>query len=499
MKNSEVEYLRKHSKERKIPFIDRHKIKNAERSELLEYYGFSISLYNQWLKKQIIENNRIDLLATEILGYIVKPFHFSMMKFQFLHPNNLQLVYRGSGKTSICTVTKSVHVLLKDPNLRILIASKTTGNAESFLKEIKAHFEKDKLVEMFGTYYDRNRKWDNREIEIAQRTKITKESTITCIGIDGTVVSKHYDIIFSDDLVDQNNSLTEYMREKTKDFYYSAICPTLEPPDKNVPHRGEHHRQGTRFHYNDLYGHLIENELAEHYQRIMGINELGQTVWPEKHSPEWFEQQRKELGIIRFNAQYLCDAEYMKGKIFSYDDCQLIKKDDLPKEISYYMGIDLAIGEKDQNDNFVIVIIGKKDDFYYLVDFYEGQIRFSDQTKKIRSYYQKYDPVKALIETNAYQEAQYQNLKDKYPDMRIKPKKQNRDKISRAWKRSSDFDDKRVFILDTPKSYIAIERLVLFPDGAGSKDFFDALDLAFSASKMKNKKRREHEPGLFGF
>jgi phage terminase large subunit-like protein len=499
MKNPEVQFLRSNSKARKIPFIDRDKIKNAERSELLEYYGFSKTLYNQWLKKQILENNRIDLLASEILDYIIKPFHLSMMQFQFLHPDNLQLVYRGSGKTSICTICKSVHLLLKDPNLRILIASKTTGNAESFLKEIKAHFEKnEKLIEIFGPYYDKNRKWDNREIEIAQRTKITKESTITCIGVDGTIVSKHYDIIFSDDLVDQNNSLTEYMREKTKDFYYSAILPTLEPPDPNVPHRGEHHRQGTRFHYNDLYGHLIENELKDHYQRIMGINKEGKTVWPEKHPPEWFEKQRKELGIIRFNAQYLCDAEAMKGKIFKYDDCQLIKREDLPKDLSYYMGVDLAIGEKEQNDNFVIVVIGKKEEYYYIVDFYEGQIRFSDQTRKIRDYYKRYDPIKAHIETNAYQEAQYQNLKDKYPDMRLKPKKQNKDKVSRAWKRSAEFDDKRVFVLDIPKSHQIIEHLVLFPDGPGSKDFFDAMDLAFSASKAKRRKRRNYEPGLLG-
>jgi phage terminase large subunit-like protein len=161
------------------------------------------------------------------------------------------------------------------------------------------------------------------------------------------------------------------------------------------------------------------------------------------------------------------------------------------------MGIDLAIGEKEEHDNFVIVVIGIDTNYnYYILDFYEGKIRFSAQTKKIRKYYKKWDPIRALIETNAYQDAQYQNLKDEDKTLRIKPKKQTKDKITRAWKRSSDFDDKRVFFKKTGKSHIAVERLVLFPDAKGSRDFFDALDLAFKAANTKRKKRRPKEPSL---
>jgi phage terminase large subunit-like protein len=492
---------KKNSKSKSFPVFGGKRLRKAERSELVEIYTQSLETENVWLKKQIIENNRIDLLATEILGYEVKPLHLALLRFQFLHPENLQLVYRGAGKSSMCTVTKTIHLLLKNANIRILIASKTTTNAQGFLKEIKAHFEKnDKLIEVFGPYYDPRltKKWDEREIEVLPRTKYTKEANVTCVGVDGTVVSKHYDVIISDDLIDESNSRTEHMRKKTQTFFYNTLEPTLEAPDPEVPHRGEHHKQGTRFHYDDLYGHLIKNELKDHHQIIRALNENGQSPWPERHSPEWFLEKLKKSGLIIFGAQYLCDTEAMKGKIFQYDDCQVIESGEIPEDLKIFMGIDLAIGEKEENDNFVIVIVGvDTNKNYYILDFYEGKIRFSKQTRKIKEYYKKWDPIRALIETNAYQEAQYQRLKDNDKSMRIKPKKQHKDKISRAWKRSGDFDNKNVFFKKTGKSHIAVERCVMFPDGEGSKDFFDAMDLAFKASNLKRRKSRK-EPGLIG-
>ncbi|MGW8177874.1 MAG: hypothetical protein ACWGQW_03655, partial [bacterium] len=116
-------------------------IDKAERSELIDLYDHYTSMGDEWLRRQIIRNNRIDILAEAVLGYQVKPFHLAMMRWQFIHNENLQLVFRGAGKSTVCTVTKCIHLLMKNPNLRILLASKTSTHSEAFLKEIKAHLE----------------------------------------------------------------------------------------------------------------------------------------------------------------------------------------------------------------------------------------------------------------------------------------------------------------------------------------------------------------------
>lgn len=472
------------------------KLDAAERSQLIDYFQQYKRMGSEWIRRQIIDNNRIDILATYVMGFQVKPFHLAMMRYQFLHPDNLQLVFRGAGKSTTCTVTKTIHLLLKNPNLRILIASKTSNNAEAFLKEIKGHFENNqKLIEIFGVYYDPQRvgKWDTREIEVLPRTVHTKEASITCVGVDGTIVGRHYDVIISDDLVDEENTRTKYMRDKAKQWYYQTLDPTLEPPDVNVPHRGEHHRLGTRYHYDDMYGHLIANELKGHHQIIPALKD-GRSPWPEKYPPQWFQEKRNKSGLIIFNAQYQCDTEAMKGEIFQYDDCQIVDEKDLPGGLRIFMGVDLAISEKEQADKFAIVVIGVDDtERHYALDYFEGQLRFNQQTAKILEYAKRWDPIRTAIETNAYQDAQYQNLKDEDAGLRLTPIIQDKDKITRAWKLSAVFEDKRMFF--KKGLGLLIEHLVLFPNHR-YKDLFDALDLAVRASKMKQKKRSRREPGV---
>jgi phage terminase large subunit-like protein len=476
--------------------------KPSDRQALVEQYSQITNLSREWLKRQILKNNRIDILATHVLGLQVQPFHLELMRYQFLHRENLQLCFRGAGKSTTCTVTKVIHLLLKNPNLRILIASKTIANAKGFLKEIKNHFESNVLLaEIFGKYYDEKlvKKWDETEIIVLPRTSPNKESSVTCVGVEGTVVSKHYDVIISDDLVDEDNSRTEGQRTKNRTWYYMTLMPTLEPPDPNVEHRGEHHHLGTRYHWADLWGHLIANELKDHHQIIPALDKNGRSPWPDKYPPAYFKEKRKRSGLIIFNAQFQCDTEAMKGEIFSYDDCQELDESQFPsttKGLRVFMGVDLAITEDEKNDKFAIVVLGinKTRTAFYVLDFYEDNIRFSEQTRQILKYRRKWDPIRIGIETNQYQLAQYQELKEKDPDIRLKKINTDKDKISRAWKLSPIFEEKKVFFRKGVQNTL-IDRLVLFPNDF--KDPFDAFDHAVRASKMRGRgSRREEEPEL---
>lgn len=472
----------------------------ASRQELLDFHDHCRGMGHEWIRRQILDNDRIDILATAVLGYVVKPFHLRMLQWQFLHPESLQLVFRGAGKTSLCTITKAIFYLCKNRDLRILLPSKTSSNAESFLKEIKGHLEENRLlIEIFGEFYDPHKvsKWDNKEIEVLGRRRKTKEGSITCVGVDGTIVSKHYDVILSDDLVDEDNTRTPYMRGRTKTWYYQTLDPCLEPPDPEVPHRGEHHRLGTHYHYDDLWSHLKENELKEHAQVIAALDDKGRSPWPEKYPPSWFENKRKKSGTIIFRAQYQCDTEAMKGEVFEYDDCQMIEDKDIPSDLQIYQGVDLAISEEDKNDKFAEATIGKdKAGNIYVLDYYEGHLRFGAQTNHIKKSYRRHDPVKAGVESNAYQKAQYQQLKDDDKDMRVVPVHTDKDKMTRAWKLSPYFEEKRMFFRKGGNVGLLIDQLVLFPNYRW-KDGFDALDIAVRTSKMRKKRRRRRsEPGV---
>ena len=481
-----------------IPMINETNLEEANRDELIDVFSHYKSMSNELLRRAILENDRIDLLATQVLGYEIVPLHLAMLQWQFKHPHSIQLVFRGAGKTTTCTVAKCIHYLLKDPNLRICLASKSIGNSESFLKEIKAHFENNRrLEEIFGVYFDPRRviKWDNREIEILPRTKHTKEASITCVGVEGTIVSKHYDIIISDDLVDEDNARTKHMRDKTKTWYYQTLDPCLMPPDPDTPHRGEHHILGTRYHYDDLYGHLISNEMEGCNQIIRALDEKDRSPWPERYPPSWFKLKKENSGTIIFNAQYQCDTEAMKGEVFEYDDCQVIDDSEIPNKLRIYTGTDLAVTEKTKNDQFAQVAIGKdKAKNIYVLDFFLGHIGWAKQFERSKAFYAKWEPIRAGIEGNAYQDVLRQALKAEDKDYRFIPIFTDKDKMTRAWKLQPLFEGKRVFFRKNMAKLI--DQFVLFPSHR-FKDGLDAFDIAFRTSTKKRRGRsRENEPGL---
>ena len=486
------------------------KVGRANRRKLEAEYRKARKMSNDWLRHQILENNRIDILAAVVLGLTVKPFHVAMMRFQFLHPDNLQLAFRGSGKTTTCTVTKIIHLLCKNRNIRIGLVSKTVGYAGEILKQIKAHLENnERLIELFGTFYDpkSNNKWSETEIEVVGRTGRMKEPNVKALGIESLHGGPHFDVIIEDDIVDEKNAATALQRGKLKKLMHQTLLPMLEPPDGKVQHRGEHHRLGTRYHYDDYWGHLIATECKHSHQIIRALVN-GKSPWPEKFPAKFFVKIRNTVGLIVFNAQYQNDTEAMKGEIFLYDHCQRLDEDAFPskkKGLRIFMGVDLAISEEESSDMFAIVVIGVAKDrsAYYVLDYYEGHLRFRQQVSKVYELADRWKPLSIGVETNQYQKALYHELKDVQeernasgkPEYVFRPIHTDKDKRLRAQKRTPIFENMRMFFRAHHTKLI--EHFVLFTGKKGTRcDIFDAYDHAVSVSMRKRVKMVEMKVGV---
>lgn len=164
----------------------------------------------------------------------------------------LLVMPRGTLKSSIGVVAYSIWLLLRNPNLRILIDSEVYTNSKNFLREIKAHLEGPKLTGIFGEFKSDN-SWSEGEITIRQRTQPYKEASITCGGIGTVKVSQHFDVIIGDDLNSNNNSQTSEGRQKVIDHYRLNIS-ILEPS-------GIYLVIGTRYSQGDLIQYIIDQEI----------------------------------------------------------------------------------------------------------------------------------------------------------------------------------------------------------------------------------------------
>ena len=158
---------------------------------------------------------------------------------------------RGTFKSSIGVVAYSIWSLIKNPNERILIDSEVYSNSRNFLREIKAHLQSPRFMQLFGDWKTDN--WNEGEITVAARTEIHKEASISAGGIGTVRVGQHYSIIIGDDLNSGNNSATTEGQDKVINHYRLNMA-ILEPD-------GVYEIIGTRYAVNDVIGFILENEI----------------------------------------------------------------------------------------------------------------------------------------------------------------------------------------------------------------------------------------------
>lgn len=167
-------------------------------------------------------------------------------------PRHLVVMPRGTFKSSLGSVAWPIWLLIRNPNLRILIDSELYTNSKNFLREIKGHLMRPDFEELFGQFYNSGC-WNEGEIIIKQRTEVRKEASITCSGIGAQKTGQHYDVIIGDDLNSPKNSHTPENRQKVID-HYRMYTSLLEP-------KGTIALIGTRYAENDCIGFVLATEV----------------------------------------------------------------------------------------------------------------------------------------------------------------------------------------------------------------------------------------------
>lgn len=459
---------------------------NESPAELAQTLARVQAMRRELVRREIVDGGRIDILANHILGYQIRPFHTDLLDYQSrARELCLQLAPRGYGKSTVLTIARTVFEVLRNPDIRILIASNTQLQAEVFLREIKFHLENNpKVKEYFGALVS-DGKWDNREVVVAGRTRPQKESTVTAVGVGGPVASRHYDLIIADDIVDEENSRTELQREKTRTWWYKTLVPCCEP-------NGRIYMVGTRYHYLDLYGHLIRNECADSHHIVRAIDANNKTPWPEKFSLKWLEKRKSELGSTIFNSQYQNDTSLMKGHIFQEGWFRFYERKPDWGTMRFYVGTDPAATRRDavlssaesNSDWWTIVVGARRHTPYgqpsspiYVKEILRTRCTKDQYLNMLIAVNDHYKPVSVTIETVAAQEYLAQDAERHMPVKRVT---RTTDKVARAYWLQAFFENGQILfparslVSDYKLWQALMEELILFPQ-AEHDDLFDGL------------------------
>ncbi len=450
---------------------------------------------------------RFDFFVVYVLKYLLKPFHYKMLRHQLSTPHSMVLAPRGGGKSTICDVAYVLWMIVRNPNIRICIASKSGDQAKSFLGEIKQHMDNNLDFRiLFGDL--KGSKWNEDEIVVATRTRILKEPTVTALGSGAGIPGFHFDLIIGDDLCDEENTATEHQRNKQRNWFYNVLEPTLEP-------EGELRIIGTRYHVKDLYGHFAEkakdgtftNEtIGPHVFRVKAL-ELDENTgeqtsfWPEKFTVEILRRKRHNAGLINFNLQYQNDPSILEGGIIKVEDLepyvwhtmlqsgQTVPPGELDgycpplEDLAIFQGCDPAIGQKQENDFFAHATIGVSRNLHiYVLEIVKLKLTFNKQVDFILEQAYKWQPERIGIETVAYQQALAQAVKERGVWLSIFETKPRKDKLARARILSAYCERHEMHLAKS--MYATIETLAGMPYVEHDDDF-DAIDIAVEAAKQQ--------------
>ena len=351
--------------------------------------------------KELCEND-LYFLTKNILEYSELEEQPHLEVCQFLEgPENkkLLLLPRGTFKTSIGTIARSIQILLKNPNARILIFSETYSQSKAFLSEIKQHLERNfELIGLYGIF-KRDPGWAEHAITIRQRTGKYKEDSIMTGGVDIVRVGFHYNFIIVDDPHSQKNIATREQIEKVK-LAYKLLGPMLEPG-------GEIDVIMTRWHDADLASMLLDDpKFKKMVKAAETTNPDGSKSYffPQRLSPQFLKDQREDLGAYLYSCQYLDSptddetAEFKKSWFKDYIEEEISRL-----SLNTFITIDPAVSKKEEA-NFTGIIVNSVDiqNNWFFRKMEKSKIDPPQMIEKIFELNRLWRPLKIGIEKEKY-------------------------------------------------------------------------------------------------
>ena len=195
---------------------------------------------------------------SRVCGYRVDEPHLQIIRHQNLtqfddRNDDLTLAPRGMGKTTIGGTVRIIAYLLRNPDIRTGIFSKTQAAAEDMLGSVVSILRTNALlIEMFGPFFSNSSRgrlgrYGSSQATILQRTDPTiKDPTLLAMGVGGQAANRHFDYTSLDDMVTERNSRTQRERRNLWSWHGSTFLGTQLPHSKC-------NRLGTRYYPGDAY------------------------------------------------------------------------------------------------------------------------------------------------------------------------------------------------------------------------------------------------------
>lgn len=395
------------------------------------------------------------------------------------HDNGVALLPRGSSKTTSFTIGKLSHKIAKNPDLRVGLFSNTATQAEAFSRAIRTTIsENDKHLAIFGEH-GKSPKWTDGEWihPLSKHRKGSKDVTVYAQGTGGPIISKRFDVIVMDDILDEENTKSALQMEQTDTWFWKTVKPTLVPGGILIV-------IGTRWAEGDLYQVLTDpKEKGGKGWRLLlrsalMTDELGEyrSYWPERWPVDALLKEMEDMGSAFFSVAYQNDISgLMKGNVFHrLPDQYYFSELPAGRDYTFKMGIDLASSEKQTADYTARVVTAVDDEGEFWVMSAYRDRREDHHAEFVADGYFAFPQIGLVIaENNQFQSTLIQNVLRDYPGIPIVGRKSDVDKVTRARAVAAKYEAHKVHHHISLKGSDLERELLSFPKG--HDDLVDAL------------------------
>lgn len=350
------------------------------------------------------------------------------------------------GKTNQVAIGRVLWELGRNPNLRVVIISKTNDLAMKIVRAIGQYIERSpELREVFPNLRpnrDPGLPWTSHKLTVEREVRAKDPSVQACGAIAGNIIGARIDLLILDDVIDQSNTRTQTPRETMWTWVRSTLFGRLTADARVVA-------VGNAWHPEDLL-HRLEKEPRFIGFRFPVISDSDKLTWPSHWTRERIQDARDDMGPLEFARALLCQArddetavikrEWIQQCMDRGDGIPIVHSreelyaelglnttdvlaadaawrmgdlDACPGGIRFYTGVDLAVSKKDAADKTVFFTIAVfPDGTRRVLEIIAGRFNAPEILEMVKDVYRRFGST-FIVENNAAQDYIVQMVKAK--------------------------------------------------------------------------------------
>lgn len=391
------------------------------------------------------------------------------------------------GKSQMGSYLFPAYLMGKLPQSKLIVGSHTAELAQRFGRMIRNLVEDERYIELFP---DTKLSVDSKA---AGRWNTSQGGEAFFIGKGGAMTGRGGDIIILDDILDEQDAISDTAMENTWEWYTSGPRQRLQPNGSIIV-------INTRWKTDDLSGRLLrqQGQLKSDQWEVLefpAILPSGNPLWPEYWQLEELEKVKMSIGLKKWNAQWQQQPTNDDGAILKRDWWRRWKQEDPPSCSYIIQTYDTAYSKKETADFSVIATWGvfrpssDSGPNLILLAVRKGRWDFPELKRIAKDEYRYWNPDSVLIEAKATgTPLQHEMRKMGIPVTMYSPggRRTGQDKVSRANAVAPLLESGMVWYPEDEEfAQDLVEECAAFPNGSHD-DQVDATIMALMRFRQGN-------------